>query len=131
MPIRTVGEYLKRWGYTAKKPAATPATRTPPRSNAGWRQPSRRPERGPAGRGRGSTGATRPARPPTAPRRGYSRKGQPATMEVPEPHIRMNMISTIGDDGMVRFMTYKETMTGDCSSFSWSGCSTERPGSFT
>ena len=45
------------------------------------------------------------------PRKGYSRRGRPAPIEVPDPHIRMNQISTITNEGAVHFMTYKETMT--------------------
>ena len=45
------------------------------------------------------------------PRRGYAREGRPARIEVPDPHIRMNLISTISNEGSVHFMTYKETMT--------------------
>ena len=30
---------------------------------------------------------------------------------MPDPHIRMNLISTISNEGSVHFMTYKETMT--------------------
>ena len=29
MPIRTVGEYLKRWGFTPQKPIKKPASRSP------------------------------------------------------------------------------------------------------
>ena len=45
------------------------------------------------------------------PRRGYAREGRPARIEVPDPHIRMNLISTMSNEGSVHFMTYKETMT--------------------
>ena len=45
------------------------------------------------------------------PRRGHAREGRPARIEVPDPHIRMNLISTISNEGSVHFMTYKETMT--------------------
>ena len=41
---------------------------------------------------------------------GYSREGQPAQMEVPKQHIRMNQISAISNQGKVRFMTYAKTM---------------------
>ena len=44
---------------------------------------------------------------------GYSPKGQPATMEVPAPHIHMNQISTITNEGAVRFMTYPGAMNTD------------------
>ena len=43
---------------------------------------------------------------------GYAREGQPATMEVPEPHIRINQISAISNDGSLRFMTYAGDMNG-------------------
>src|SRR5215207_3139101 len=31
-------------------------------------------------------------------------------MEVPGPHIRMNMVSAISNEGLLRFMTYKGAM---------------------
>ena len=43
---------------------------------------------------------------------GYAREGQPATLEVPKPHIRINMISAISNEGLLRFMTYKGNMNG-------------------
>src|SRR5262249_54828466 len=42
---------------------------------------------------------------------GYARHGEPAQEEVPDPHIRMNMISAITNQGNVHFMTYRQTMT--------------------
>ena len=45
------------------------------------------------------------------PRKGYAREGHPARVEVPNPHIRMNQVSTITNEGEVHFLTYKETMT--------------------
>ena len=33
------------------------------------------------------------------PRRGYSRKGERATMDVPDRHIRRNVISAVGNKG--------------------------------
>ena len=61
---------------------------------------------------RRSTSATRPARRPTSNRDGMdAREGRPARIEVPDPHIRMNLISTISNEESVHFMTYKETMT--------------------
>ena len=41
---------------------------------------------------------------------GYAREGQRATMEVPRPHLRVNQISAISNEGTVRFMTYKGTL---------------------
>jgi amino acid transporter len=44
------------------------------------------------------------------PARGYAPVGEPVTMDVPDPHIGMNQISTITNEGVVRFMTYARTM---------------------
>jgi transposase len=41
---------------------------------------------------------------------GYAREGQAATVEVPEPHIRVNQIAAVSNRGQVRFMTYTGTM---------------------
>ncbi len=45
------------------------------------------------------------------PARGYAPRGEAATQDVPDPHIRANQISTITNHGEVRFMTYTQTMT--------------------
>ena len=42
---------------------------------------------------------------------GYARQGERATMEVPQPHIRVNQISAISNEGSVRFMTYSGMLT--------------------
>ena len=45
---------------------------------------------------------------------GYARVGERATMDVPEPHIRVNQISAISNEGTVRFMTYKGASMRRC-----------------
>ncbi len=45
------------------------------------------------------------------PGRGYAPQGEPSTGEVPDPHIRASQISTVTNQGEVRFMTYTQTMT--------------------
>lgn len=108
---RTVGEYLRRWGYTPKKPQRH-ARKQDPDEVRRWLE-----ETYPAIEKQAAeedaeihwcdeTGVAADHHPGT----GYSPKGQPATMEVPGPHIRMNQISTITNEGSVRFMTYKGTM---------------------
>lgn len=105
---RTVGEYLRRWGYTPKRPQRH-ARKQDPDEVAQWLE-----ETYPAIEKQAAdedaeihwcdeTGVAADHHPGT----GYSPKGQPATMEVPGPHIRMNQISTITNEGSVRFMTYK------------------------
>ena len=111
MPVRTVGEYLRRWGYTAKRPRRH-ARQQDPEEVREWLE-----ETYPAIEARASeegaeiywcdeTGVAADEHP----RYGYARKGRPATMEVPDTHIRINQISAISNAGTVRFMTYKETM---------------------
>lgn len=108
---RTVGEYLRRWGYTPKRPRRH-ARKQDPQEVAQWLE-----ETYPAIEKQAAetdaeihwcdeTGVAADHHPGT----GYSPQGQPVTMEVPAPHIRMNQISTITNEGSLRFMTYQGTM---------------------
>jgi transposase len=42
---------------------------------------------------------------------GYARRGERATLDVPRPHIRVNQISAISNEGSVQFMTYSGMLT--------------------
>jgi transposase len=108
---RTVGQYLRRWGYTSKKPARHSRKQNPDEVEQ-WLE------------------ETYPAIEAIAekedaeilwtdevgvdadhhPGYGYAREGERATMEVPGPHIRVNQISAISNEGTVRFMTYKGSL---------------------
>jgi transposase len=112
LAVRTVGDYLKRWGYTAKKPGRHSKDQDPEEVRQ-WVE-----ETYPAIEKRaGEEGADiywcdetgRQA--DQQPGYGYARKGEPATMEVPNSHIRVSQISAISNEGDVRFMTYTTTMT--------------------
>ena len=112
MPVRTVGAYLKRWGYTAKRPRRHSQDQVPEEVRQ-WLE-----ETYPAIEARAAAEDAEihwcdemGMAADEHPRCGYARQGQPATMEVPDSHIRINVISTITNAGAVRFMTYKETMT--------------------
>jgi transposase len=111
MPVRTVGEYLKRWGYTAKRPRRH-AKKQDPEEIRQWLEETypaieRRAEQEDATiHWCDETGAGADEHPA----RGYAPEGEPATMEVPAPHLRMNQISTVTNEGVVRFMTYARTM---------------------
>jgi len=111
MRVRTVGKYLKRWGYTAKRPrrhsndqddveVRTWLEETYPLIEAQAEQEEGEifwcDEAGVAA--------------DEYPRLGYARKGQPATMDVPDSHIRGNLVSAISNEGTLRFMTYKGSM---------------------
>jgi transposase len=107
-----VGEYLKRWGYTAKRPRRHAKDQDPEEVQdwleeiypaiAAWAD-----EEDAEIHWCDETGVAADRHPAS----GYARAGEPATLDVPDKHIRMNQIATITNEGAVRFMTYKETMT--------------------
>lgn len=112
LAVRTVGTYLARWGYTSKRPQRHARDQDPEEVRK-WVE-----ETYPKLEKRAETeeaeifwcdetGAVADAFSGT----GYAKEGQPATVEVPPPHIHMNTISAISNSGSVRFMTYSQTMT--------------------
>ena len=112
MPVRTVGEYLKRWGYTAKVPRRHAKDQDPEEVREWLEKTYPAIEERAAREGAeihwcDETGAAADRQPRGATRR----EGEPARLEVPKPHIRMNLVATITNEGEVHFMTYKETMT--------------------
>jgi transposase len=108
---RTVGEYLRRWGYTAKKPGRH-SRKQDPDAVEQWLEETYPAIEGQAEREDAEilwadeVGVDADHQPG----RGYAREGEPATMEVPGPHIRVNQITAISNEGEVRFMTYKGSL---------------------
>jgi transposase len=109
---RTVGRYLKRWGFTAKRPRRHARDQDPDEVHE-WLE-----ETYPAIKARAEQegaeihwGDEVGVAADHQPARGYAPQGEPATQDVPDPHIRANQISTITNHGEVRFMTYTQTMT--------------------
>jgi transposase len=105
---RTVGQYLRRWGYTSKKPSRH-ARHQDPDEVEQWLL-----ETYPAIEVQAfkenaeilwtdEVGVAADHHPGA----GYARQGERATMDVPKPHIRVNQISAISNEGRVQFMTYK------------------------
>ena len=108
---RTVGLYLRRWGYTSKRPTRH-ARRQDPDDVEEWLL-----ETYPAIEDQAEREGAEivwadevGVEADQHPGYGYARVGEPATMEVPQPHIRVNQISAISNEGTVRFMTYKGTL---------------------
>jgi transposase len=112
LSVRTVGSYLQRWGYTAKKPRRHSKDQDPEEVRQ-WLEEiypgieARAAAEGATIHWCDETGVAADEHPGV----GYAREGQPATVEVPDRHLRVNLISTITNAGAVRFMTYTETMT--------------------
>ena len=113
MPVRTVGEYLRRWGYTAKKPRRHARDQNPDEVSKWLNEIYPKLARSAGEEGADilwcdETGVAADA----SPGYGSAREGQRATLEVPQPHLRINLISAISNDGLLRFMTYRGSMNG-------------------
>jgi transposase len=111
MPVRTVGEYLKRWGYTRKKPTRK-AKKQDPEEVRQWLE-----ETYPALEKRAKAenaeilwGDETGVVADQTRQKGYAKRGEEAVMAVPDPHIKVNQISAISHEGEVRFMTYTQNM---------------------
>jgi transposase len=112
LAVRTVGLYLERWGLTVKRPRRHARDQDPEEVRQ-WLE-----ETYPAIEERAEAEGAEihwcdevGVAADQQPARGYAPEGEPATMDVPDPHIRANQISTITNEGKVRFMTYTTTMT--------------------
>lgn len=109
---RTVGRYLKRWGFTAKRPRRHARDQDPEEVRQ-WLEETypaiaaRAEQEGAAIHWGDEVGVAADHQPAL----GYAPRGEPATQDVPDPHVRANQISTITNRGEVRFMTYTQTMT--------------------
>src|SRR6266478_5060372 len=108
---RTVGAYLRRWGYTSKKPGRHSRKQDPDEVEQ-WLEETYPAIEAQAQRENAEilwtdeVGVEADHHPGC----GYARKGERATMAVPAPHIRVNQITAISNEGTVRFMTYKGMM---------------------
>jgi transposase len=112
MPIRTVGEYLRRWGYTVKKPSRRARQQDPEEVRKWLEKEYPALERRAAKEGAeihwcDETGVAADQHLGF----GYAREGERATVEVPDRHVRMNMVSTVSASGQLHFMTYATTLT--------------------
>src|SRR5438552_4746122 len=112
LAVRAVGLYLRRWGFTTKRPRRHARDQDPEEVRQ-WLA-----ETYPAIAGRAAREGAEVhwcdevgVAADQHPARGYAPEGEPATMSVPDRHIRANQISTITNEGKVHFMTYLGTMT--------------------
>jgi transposase len=111
MPIRTVGEYLKRWGYTPQKPLRR-AYEQNPKAVKRWLD-----EQYPAIAKKAKkqkaqihwgdeTGLCNDSQHG----RSYAPRGQTPAIRLPAKRERINLISSITNQGKVRFMLYRNNM---------------------
>lgn len=114
MPIRTVGEYLKRWGYTPQKPIRK-AYEQRPAAVQSWLE-----QEYPAIVGRAKDEGAEISwcdetglRNDETRAKGYAPKGKTPTVRLNAKRTSMSMVSAITNQGKVRFMVYKEAMNAD------------------
>lgn len=112
MPIRTVGEYLKRWGFTPQKPLRRAYEQKPERVEAWLKEeyPAIA-ERAKAEGAEIHWGDETGVRSDCQHGRSYAPAGKTPVQHVPGSRFSTNMISTVTNQGKVRFMLYRETLT--------------------
>lgn len=114
MPIRTVGEYLKRWGFTPQKPVKR-AYEQSPKAVQKWlnedypiiasRAKKEKAEIHWGDETAVQTGANLV--------RGFSPKGEKPVISLVVKKSSASMISAITNEGKMRFMMYEEAMNAD------------------
>ncbi len=112
LSVRSVGEYLRRWGYTPQKPVRK-SYKQDPEAVRRWLE-----ETYPAIEARArAEGAEIHWGDETGVRscchagRGYARPGHTPELKVPGTRFSVNMVSSITNQGKVRFMIYCGRMT--------------------
>src|SRR5512135_3292815 len=111
LPIRTVGEYLRRWGYTPQKPVRK-AYKQDPKAVAQWLEQTYPAIERRAAKEGGEIhwGDETGVRSTCQHGRGDARPGATPELIVPGSRFSVNMIATITNQGTVRWMIYPGTM---------------------
>lgn len=112
LPLRTITDYLKRWGFTPQKPVKRAYEQNPEKLqqwlDEGYPDIAQRAKKEGAEIHWGDeTGITNEA----YNARGFSLKGKAPVIDLNAKKSSINMISSITNQGKVRFMLYRETMT--------------------
>ena len=114
MPIRTVGEYLKRWGLTVQRPAKQEMNQKPEQVEA-WLK-----EQYPAIHAEAKTenaeifwGDETAVQNVANYARGYAPKGQTPVVKVQAKKMHINMISAISNRGKLQFLLYSDAINSD------------------
>jgi transposase len=111
MPIRTVGEYLKRWGFTPQKPL-TRAYEKNPKAVKQWLKGSYPTiaDRAKAEDAEIHWGDETGLLNNAYYHRSYAPSGKTPAVRMPAKRERVSMISTVTNQGKVRFMLYDKAM---------------------
>jgi transposase len=112
MPIRTVGEYLKRWGYTPQKPLKRAYEQDPTAVEA-WLKleyPAIE-QRAKSENAEIAWGDESGLRSDAQVGRGYAPIGETPEIQLNTQRARVNYIASISNQGTVRFMLYTQKLT--------------------
>ena len=113
MPLRTVGEYLARWGFSCQRPAVR-FDEQQPRAVRQWLEEKypaiarRAVKQGAEIHWADETGVTTSS---ASGARGFAPKGQTPLLKRPARALRLNVISSVTNQGKARFMIYKKNFT--------------------
>ena len=114
MPIRTVGEYLRRWGLTVQRPAKRAANQKPEQVEA-WLK-----EEYPAIHAEAKAenaeiywGDETAIQNTANYARGYAPKGHTPVVKVQAKKMHINMISAISNQGKLHFLLYSESINSE------------------
>ena len=112
MPIRTVGEYLNRWGYTPQKPLRR-AYEQNPKAVKKWldEQYPTIVKRAKIEKAEIHWGDETGLCNDSQHGRSYAPRGKTPAIRLPAKRERINLISSITNQGKVRFMLYRNTMS--------------------
>ena len=113
LPERTCGEYLKRWGFTAQRPARRNYEQNPEAVRR-WMQ-QQYPEVANRAKEQGAEihwGDETGVRNDCAHGRGFSPKGKTPVANSSSKRFSMNMISSVTNQGKVRWMIYRNSFNG-------------------
>lgn len=112
LPLRTITDYLRRWGFTPQKPTKR-AYEQNPKAVAQWHETTYPQIQARAKQEKAEihwgdeTGIQNDA----YNAKGFAPKGKTPIVRINATKSRVNMISSINNQGKVRFMLYRETMT--------------------
>lgn len=114
IPVRTVGDYLRRWGFTPQKPEKRAYEQNPKVVQA-WleKQYPAIKKRAKAENAEMYWGDETGIRNDSQHERGYAPKGKTPVVRLNASRASINMISAITNRGKVRFHLYKGTMNAD------------------
>ena len=114
MPIRTVGEYLRRWGLTVQRPAKQEANQKPEQVEA-WLK-----EQYPAIHAEAKAenaeifwGDETAVQNVANYARGYAPKGKTPVVKIQSKKMHINMISAISNQGKLHFLLYSDAINSE------------------